>query len=84
MINRFIDKNDKWIFPLPAVIFILVLMVFPLGFTVWNSFTGWSLTDRCFTRFSGISKLCKIIYNRRKIYKIDRTYVLFYCCRNVF
>lgn len=60
MINRFIDKNDKWIFPLPAVIFILVLMVFPLGFTIWNSFTGWSLTTGVSQDFQGFQNYVKL------------------------
>lgn len=44
MITRFIDRHQRWLFPAPAVIFIVVMMIFPLGFTLWNSFSGWSLT----------------------------------------
>ncbi len=44
MITRFIDRHQRWLFPAPAVIFIVIMMIFPLGFTLWNSFSGWSLT----------------------------------------
>lgn len=44
MITRFFDRHQRWLFPAPAVIFIVVMMIFPLGYTLWNSFSGWSLT----------------------------------------
>lgn len=44
MLTRFIDRHQRWLFPAPAIIFIVVMMIFPLGFTLWNSFSGWSLT----------------------------------------
>lgn len=44
MISRFIDRYQRWLFPLPAVLFVFLMMIFPLGFTLWNSFSGWSLT----------------------------------------
>ena len=44
MLTRFIDRHQRWLFPAPAVIFVLLMMIFPLGFTLWNSFSGWSLT----------------------------------------
>ena len=60
MINRFVDRYDKWIFPFPAVAFILVLMVFPLGYTIWNSFTGWSLTAGVSADFQGFQNYVKL------------------------
>ena len=42
--NSFLDRNIKWIFPLPAVLFILLMMVFPILYTVWNSLTPWSIS----------------------------------------
>ena len=44
MLTRFIDRHQRWLFPAPAVIFVLLMMIFPLSFTLWNSFSGWSLT----------------------------------------
>jgi hypothetical protein len=44
MITRFIDRHQRWLFPAPAIIFVVLMMIFPLGYTLWNSFSGWSLT----------------------------------------
>lgn len=44
MQTRLGDRFSRWLFPLPAVLFIMGLMVFPLVYTVTNSFTGWSLS----------------------------------------
>ncbi|MFC2821847.1 MAG: carbohydrate ABC transporter permease [Spirochaetales bacterium] len=41
----FIERNLKYIFPLPALIFVVVLMVFPVCYTFFLSFTDWSLTS---------------------------------------
>lgn len=60
MINRIIDRYDKWIFPFPAVAFILVLMIFPLGYTIWNSLTGWSLTAGVSAHYQGFQNYVKL------------------------
>lgn len=45
MFSRFIDRHARWVFPLPAILFLLALMVFPLVYTVTNSLTAWSLSE---------------------------------------
>ena len=41
------DSKARWVFPAPAVIAVVLLLVFPLGYTVWMSFHDWSgsITD---------------------------------------
>lgn len=41
----FFEKNIKYIFPLPALLFVILLMVFPVCYTFFLSFTDWSLTS---------------------------------------
>jgi len=55
MFQQFVNRNNKWLFPFPAILFVLLLMVFPILYTVWNSFTGWSLTRGVSANFSGFS-----------------------------
>lgn len=43
--QSFIERNLRYLFPLPAVIFVVVLMVFPVCYTFFLSFTDWSLTS---------------------------------------
>ncbi|MDR7079542.1 multiple sugar transport system permease protein [Neobacillus niacini] len=39
------DKHVKWIYPLPAVLFVALMMVFPIGYTFWLSFNEWSMSN---------------------------------------
>ena len=39
------DKNTKWIYPLPAVLFVGLMMIFPIGYTFWLSFHEWSMSN---------------------------------------
>ena len=43
--QSFVERNLRYLFPLPAVIFVVVLMVFPVCYTFFLSFTDWSLTS---------------------------------------
>lgn len=42
--SRFVDKYAKWIYPSVSILFILGMMVYPLGYTVYNSLTDWNLS----------------------------------------
>jgi multiple sugar transport system permease protein len=42
--SNWIDKNIKWIYPMPAVLFVALMMVFPIGYTLWLSFHEWSMS----------------------------------------
>lgn len=43
--GNFLERNLHIIFPLPAVIFIVVMMLFPVLYTFFLSFTNWNLTS---------------------------------------
>ena len=60
MISRFVDRHSRWVFPLPAILFILAMMIFPLAFTVFNSFTGWSLSQGKPQTFVGLDNYIKL------------------------
>lgn len=53
-IGGFIEKNIKWIFPLPAAIFIVVMMVFPILYTFFVSFTDWNMSSGGTANFIGL------------------------------
>ncbi len=40
--SEWLNRNARLLFILPAVIFVLVMIVFPIGYTVWLSFNEWS------------------------------------------
>ncbi|HET7656904.1 MAG TPA: sugar ABC transporter permease [Bacillales bacterium] len=44
MIN-WIDRNIKWVFTMPAVIFVALMMVLPVAYTFWLSFNDWNMSN---------------------------------------
>ncbi len=53
-ISTFIERNIKWIFPLPAAAFIVVMMVFPILYTFFVSFTDWNMSSGGAINFIGL------------------------------
>jgi multiple sugar transport system permease protein len=43
--TNWIDRNIKWVFTMPAVIFVVLMMVAPVGYTFWLSFHEWSMSN---------------------------------------
>jgi multiple sugar transport system permease protein len=64
-LNTFIDKNIKWIFPLPAVLFILVMMAFPVIYTFGVSLTDWSMATGGPIKFIGIANYINMFKDPR-------------------
>ncbi len=72
--DNFLDRNIKWIFPLPAVLFILLMMVFPILYTVWNSMTPWSLSAGQPQVFQGPNNYFNLPSDSRFVSAIFRTF----------
>jgi multiple sugar transport system permease protein len=73
MKKDFIERNIKYIFPLPAVIFVVVLMVFPVCYTFYLSFTNWSLTSGRGISFVGFTSYFEVLKEPRFIQAVGRT-----------
>ena len=43
--QSFFDRHFSWLFPAPSVIIMIVLMAFPVAYTLYLSFTKWSPTS---------------------------------------
>ncbi|HEX7056489.1 MAG TPA: sugar ABC transporter permease, partial [Bacilli bacterium] len=41
---NWLDRNLKWVYTAPSVIFVLVMMVFPIAYTFRLSFFQWSMS----------------------------------------
>lgn len=59
--QSFSDKHFSWLFPLPSVIVMLVLMAFPVAYTVYLSFTKWSPTSLGSPDFIALDNYIKLI-----------------------
>ncbi|MGE5673055.1 MAG: carbohydrate ABC transporter permease [Mycobacterium leprae] len=53
--SRWIERHLKWVFPLPAVLFILLMMAFPIVYTLWLSFSEWSMSAVTPPKFVGLA-----------------------------
>jgi multiple sugar transport system permease protein len=63
--KSFIEKNVRWLFPLPGALFILAMMVFPVLYTFWVSLTDWSLTSGREAHFIGLKNFEILIMDSR-------------------
>ena len=72
--QTFLDKHFPWLFPLPSVIVMLVLMAFPVAYTLYLSFTKWSPTSLGTPDFIGLDNYIKLITDDdRFLYAVWRT-----------
>lgn len=72
--NRFsksFEKNMYWIFPLPAVIFTVVMIAFPVGYTIWISLTSMSMMSPN-TVFVGLGNYLELFRDTRFLLSIAR------------
>ncbi len=58
--SGFVDRHARWIYPSFAILFIFAMMLFPLGYTIYNSLMEWSLTYRPEPAFVGLANYVKI------------------------
>lgn len=59
-VSRFIDRNCRWIYPSFSILFILALMLYPLGYTFYNSLTDWSLTSGTEPMYIGLQNYIEL------------------------
>jgi multiple sugar transport system permease protein len=70
----FLEKNLRYIFPLPAVLFVVILMVFPVVYTFFLSFTDWSLTSGRPLSVVGLASYFKVLKEPRFLESLGRTF----------
>jgi multiple sugar transport system permease protein len=63
--GRFVERNIKWIFPLPAMLFILLMMAFPVVFTFGVSLTDWSMITGGTSKFVGLDNYIAMFRDER-------------------
>ena len=73
--SGFVERNLKYIFPLPALIFVFLLVIFPVCYTLFISFTDWSLTSGRPMRFVGLQSYLRVLNDLRFLTAFVRTLV---------
>ncbi len=64
-VSRYIENNVKWLFPLPAALFILAMMAFPVVFTFGVSLTDWSMSTGGTSKFIGLENYINMFKDQR-------------------
>lgn len=72
--SGFVERNLKVLFPLPAVIFIVVMMVFPVFYTLFLSLTNWNLTSGQPLSFVGLGSYARVLREPRFLSAVGRTF----------
>lgn len=70
----FVERNLKILFPLPAVIFVTVMMIFPVIYTLFLSFTNWNLTSGAALKLVGLKSFERILREPRFLSALGRTF----------
>ncbi len=74
MRSGFVERHLPILFPLPAILFVGLLMVFPLFYTLYLSFTNYNLTSGMPMSFVGFASYVRIFTDERFLDAIYRTF----------
>ncbi len=75
MKKGFVERNLRILFPLPAAVFVLVMIVFPVLYTLFLSFTNWNLTSGSPLRFVGLASYARVLGEPRFLAALGRTFL---------
>ncbi|NHN29045.1 carbohydrate ABC transporter permease [Paenibacillus agricola] len=74
MNQTWFDRNIKWIYTMPAVIFVLVMMVFPIVYTLRISFYEWSMSATTPPKWVGLSNYTALLTESRFWHAVGNTF----------
>lgn len=72
--SGFVERNLKILFPLPAVAFVIVMMLFPVLYTLFLSFTNWNLTSGMPLNIVWLKSYLRVFNEPRFISAVGRTF----------
>ncbi|WP_420330241.1 carbohydrate ABC transporter permease [Paenibacillus contaminans] len=68
------DRNLKWVYTLPAVLFVLLMMVFPIVYTLRISFFEWSMSATTPPKWVGIDNYIALFNDNRFWHAVRATF----------
>jgi multiple sugar transport system permease protein len=68
------DRNLKWIYTLPAVLFVLLMMLFPIIYTLRISFYEWSMSATTPPKWVGLSNYIQLLHDARFWHAVSSTF----------
>lgn len=64
-VNQLVEKNIKWLFPLPSGLFIFLMMIFPILYTFYISLTDWDMISGGQISFIGLDNYINLLKEPR-------------------
>jgi multiple sugar transport system permease protein len=74
-ISYWVDKHAKYVFLMPSILFVLLMITFPLIYNVWIGFTDWSMSVVQKPEGVGFSNYLDLFKEPRFIHSVGRTFV---------
>lgn len=74
MHTNWFDRNLKWVYTLPAVFFVLLMMVFPILYTVRISFYEWSMSATTPPKWVGLFNYITLLNDSRFWHAVYATF----------
>ncbi|GIP34625.1 carbohydrate ABC transporter permease [Paenibacillus sp. J2TS4] len=65
MVINWIDRNIRYLFSLPAVLFVVLMVIFPLGYTAWISLHEWSMSGMTPPQWVGFANYISLLTDSR-------------------
>lgn len=75
MKSGFVERNIRILFPLPAVIFVAMMIVFPVLYTLFLSLTNWNLTSGNPLRVVWLRSFARVLAEPRFLDAVWRTFL---------
>lgn len=73
--GAWIDKRIQYVFALPALLFVLIMMVFPIAYTLRLSFTEWSMAATSAPEWVGLSNYISLLTKDTRFWgSVGRTF----------
>ncbi|MBP1991583.1 multiple sugar transport system permease protein [Paenibacillus eucommiae] len=73
--TNWFDRNLKWIYTMPAVLFVLLMMVFPILYTFRISFYEWSMSSTTKPIWVGLDNYVSLLSDPRFWESVQNTFV---------
>ncbi|RJX41279.1 sugar ABC transporter permease [Paenibacillus pinisoli] len=75
MRTNWFDRNQKWIYTMPAVLFVLLMMVFPILYTFRISFYEWSMSSTTPPKWVGFDNYIALLSDARFWVTVKQTFI---------
>lgn len=75
MRTNWFDRNQKWIYTMPAVLFVLLMMVFPILYTFRISFYEWSMSSTTPPKWVGLDNYIALLTDARFWVTVKQTFI---------